>query len=39
VPATLHVSIILAKLGMSSRVEIAAWAVGTGLATAGQPQG
>jgi DNA-binding NarL/FixJ family response regulator len=37
--ASVHVSNILAKLGMSSRVEIAAWAVGTGLATAGQPQG
>jgi DNA-binding CsgD family transcriptional regulator/tetratricopeptide (TPR) repeat protein len=30
--ASVHVSNILAKLGMSSRVEIAAWAVGTGLA-------
>jgi DNA-binding CsgD family transcriptional regulator len=37
--ASVHVSNILAKLGMSSRVEIAAWAVGTGLATVGQPQG
>jgi len=34
--ASVHVSNILAKLGMSSRVEIAAWAVGTGLATVGQ---
>jgi DNA-binding CsgD family transcriptional regulator/tetratricopeptide (TPR) repeat protein len=30
--ASVHVSNILAKLGMSSRAEIAAWAVGTGLA-------
>jgi DNA-binding CsgD family transcriptional regulator/tetratricopeptide (TPR) repeat protein len=36
--ASVHVSNILAKLGMSSRAEIAAWAVGTGLATAGQRQ-
>jgi DNA-binding CsgD family transcriptional regulator len=36
--ASVHVSNILAKLGMSSRAEIAAWAVGTGLATVGQGQ-
>ena len=34
--ASVHVSNILGKLGMSSRTEIAAWAVGTGLATVGQ---
>jgi DNA-binding CsgD family transcriptional regulator len=34
--ASVHVSNILGKLGMSSRTEIAAWAVGTGLATIGQ---
>jgi DNA-binding CsgD family transcriptional regulator len=34
--ASVHVSNILGKLGMSSRPEIAAWAVRTGLATAGQ---
>jgi DNA-binding CsgD family transcriptional regulator len=36
--ASVHVSNILGKLGMSSRAEIAAWAVGTGLATVGQGQ-
>ena len=30
--AAVHVSNILAKLGMSSRAEVAAWAVRTGLA-------
>ncbi len=34
--ASVHVSNILAKLGMGSRAEIAAWAVGTGLATVEQ---
>lgn len=34
--ASVHVSNILAKLGMNSRTEIAAWAVGTGLATVTQ---
>ncbi len=36
--ASVHVSNILGKLGMSSRAEIAAWAVGTGLAMVGQGQ-
>jgi DNA-binding CsgD family transcriptional regulator len=36
--ASVHVSNILAKLGMSSRAEIAAWAVGTGLARSAQGQ-
>jgi DNA-binding CsgD family transcriptional regulator len=35
--AAVHVSNILAKLGMSSRAEVAAWAVRTGLA--GEPTG
>jgi DNA-binding NarL/FixJ family response regulator len=35
--ASVHVSNILAKLGMSSRTEVAAWAVRTGVASASTP--
>ena len=35
--AAVHVSNILAKLGMSSRAEVAAWAVRTGLAGEAAP--
>ena len=35
--AAVHVSNILAKLGMSSRTEVAAWAVRTGLASESDP--
>ena len=34
--ASVHVSNILAKLGMTSRTEVAAWAVRTGLAPSGR---
>ena len=35
--AAVHVSNVLAKLGMSSRTEVAAWAIRTGAADAGSP--